>query len=231
MVMVYYGKYWHSASGTQFQTKFARCPRADIIEFSCGCSIKVDKPTKLWTNPRETFCNFFGGIFSKSLSAIGISPGDSLWSNTNFPKTPHICCPKDPNLTVELTEMVAASNEKYLRMAITSSWLEKRKHSKNTGTNPTIRTIKYKPRTEKDYTYIATKFFLPFFENTSRCPTPRDSREKRILKTRNSKQHHEPDEKKEMPALTDAELIALFSQTSLKEKKTKAPLAVRKSRK
>lgn len=241
-----FGKYLHADSEVEMQIKIESFANADFFEFSCGCCIEIDNCDKLIRNSRKTFLGFFIGGLEKLHGLKMITPlsttksPPATYSPLNcVPKTPHICCPKDPKLLVELMKMTARLGKKAVGRYLALCWTPPKKKRRGKEFSETFRSIQKQRITVKEITMVATKIWLPFFDNTS---TIHLTKTKEMNLTRTTFKELQNDyATKQAQALSDEQLISLFSEASVHEKKTKyskkkpnkgkAPNAIRKTQK
>ena len=227
-----YGKFTHPASKVEIQTKLEEHAKADFLEFSCGCCIKIDDCNKQYqVDGRDTFVCFLNLGLKKLYNWTSINATDSLWRSNCFPKTAHICCPKDPNLAMELKMMTACCSREKI-----CAWLTVRSRSRGIKSQQSHRqrynSISDKKITEEDLTTIVNKLWLPFFRKTSKRNLQK-SEEIYPLK-----EFQMDLAKQQTEESTDEKL---FPEASVKEKKPKyvkkkpnsgkAPNAIRKTQK
>ncbi|CAG5111253.1 Oidioi.mRNA.OKI2018_I69.chr2.g5578.t1.cds [Oikopleura dioica] len=221
-----YASFIHADSGIETQIKIETFANTDFFEFSCGCCFEVDNGNKLMRKSRDAFFGFYIGGLEKlhglrPTSATKQATAKYTPLNKNcFPKTPHVCCPEDPNLMMELMKMTAQLGKKTVGRYLALCWTPPKEKRRGKEFSETFRSIQKQKITETELTMIAYKLWLPFFDKTSTIHLQKTKETN--LTTTNFKEMQDDFAAKQAQALTDEELITLFSEASVKEKKPKS---------
>ncbi len=210
-------------SRLEFQVKLLALYQEIFIEFSCGCSIKAEKPMDPFFEPLS-FARIFPLGLKKVFGKKAIRKKHSLWSCARFEKTPHRLCPKDPQLFALLIKILYECRlEISDNMAATLSFL------KTTDEIPENKmelleedASRLKSGDRCQYPAVARDFLMPYFKNNATVPDPdtpyyKDCKLPKKLKEALQVESPEVSEK----CLPDEQLVELFKETTTQEHKPK----------
>ncbi|CAG5090647.1 Oidioi.mRNA.OKI2018_I69.PAR.g12674.t1.cds [Oikopleura dioica] len=228
-------------SACEFQTKILHydSERTVYFEFSCGCVFKVDRTTSISLRyytfygecpvPCEIFLETYNAALEKFFKTTIIRKEKSLWKRQDFKKTTHRFCPADPDFYVKMHSMMTNSEQDIIKAfpVLPLYWNE---------LTVFWRSLCHQKKLDFIWTVWCTIFL-----NTSTMPVEMATiRKSRRLPKKAKEALQIVESLDENPTQTD-ELVPLFADVSVNEKKKKqkkknpnkgkAPNAIRKSQK